>query len=301
MSSSQRSRKALATFIFSDPKGVTFSIPSVNHGDAPIIGRSKLTTKIQQPDHFRKQLGQEKDSPKPTKLWKKKKTSFWWNPGRCESSKMSYPRCRVFRWFLRSCWFFQPFAGQNSPQLPNLVIDEGVQQRLVRRPTLRGIHMKEPHQKLQEAITRSLAKNVERWRRACQHRTAAFFLHSEKTRGMGVSSFGGWIHGGCDLEKIPDSVWRGHLTSPLKGSTFFTIQKSSPTELPGQNSQFSWMFWGIFSDWNEVSFDLKWFIPSNSNQKEWNDDVSEICLSQKIPKCLMFPFKTYIINSINHI
>lgn len=72
MSSSQRSRKALATFIFSDPKGVTFSIPSVNHGDAPIIGRSKLTTKIQQPDHFRKQLGQEKDSPKPTKLWKKK-------------------------------------------------------------------------------------------------------------------------------------------------------------------------------------------------------------------------------------
>ena len=49
-------------------RGVTFSIPSVNHGDAPIIGRSKLTTKIQQPDHFRKQLGQEKDSPKPTKL-----------------------------------------------------------------------------------------------------------------------------------------------------------------------------------------------------------------------------------------
>lgn len=118
MSSSQRSRKALATFIFSDPKGVTFSIPSVNHGDAPIIGRSKLTTKIQQPDHFRKQLGQEKDSPKPTKLWKKKRRVFGGILGDVNHPKCLIPAAGSFDDFWGLAGSFNPSpvkTRHNSP------------------------------------------------------------------------------------------------------------------------------------------------------------------------------------------
>ena len=178
MSSSQRSRKALATFIFSDPKGVTFSIASVNHGDAPIIGRSKLTTKIQQPDHFRKQLGQEKDSPKPTKLWKTKRRVFGGILGDVNHPKCLIPAAGSFDDFWGLAGSFNPSpvkTRHNSPPTWSLTKACSSAWCAVQRSA--------------GSIWKSPTKNCKKQsREASQKRRVAM-------PAEGVSNFGGWIHG----------------------------------------------------------------------------------------------------------